>query len=149
MKLQKMTTFILEQSEKINDPEILVRVLVKYAMFLERPLTLGMFVPCDEDGNVLEEPHPEKYFDINKPSDKFTNEDKKGLDLYSSALMFYDAAKKNVLFSDLEIEKRLGSIHVLRYGNTVFFSNWKNISVDQIVKHRIEFTESAIKYLGL
>ena len=28
----------------------------KYAHFLNQPLTLGMFVPCDEDGNVLEEP---------------------------------------------------------------------------------------------
>ena len=27
----------------------------KYANFLKQPLTLGMFVPCDDDGNVLED----------------------------------------------------------------------------------------------
>jgi len=27
-----------------------------YAKFLKQPLTLGMFVPCDDEGNVLEEP---------------------------------------------------------------------------------------------
>ena len=29
---------------------------VKYANFLQQPLTLGMFVPCGEDGKVLECP---------------------------------------------------------------------------------------------
>lgn len=28
----------------------------KYKDFITQPLTKGMFVPCDEDGNVLEEP---------------------------------------------------------------------------------------------
>jgi len=115
----------------------------KYDEFLEQPLTLGMFVPCDLDGNVLEEPKPEDYFDVNKPSDQFNEEDKKGLNAYSSKLMFYDDAKKNLLFKGCEIEKRRGTIHVLKHGNTVFFSNWKNISIEQIVKHRIELTETA------
>tara|TARA_R110000772_G_C13215638_1_gene431354 strand:+ start:492 stop:905 length:414 start_codon:yes stop_codon:yes gene_type:complete len=29
---------------------------VNYANFLNQPLTLGMFVPCDLEGNVLKEP---------------------------------------------------------------------------------------------
>ena len=28
----------------------------KYARFLKQPLELGIFVPCDEDGSVLEQP---------------------------------------------------------------------------------------------
>jgi len=30
--------------------------VVKYTDFITQPLTKGMFVPCDEDGNVLEKP---------------------------------------------------------------------------------------------
>jgi len=33
-----------------------LRAIVKYAKFLIQPLTLGMFVPCDDDGNFLKEP---------------------------------------------------------------------------------------------
>ena len=32
------------------------RQIFKYAKFLKKPLKLEMFVPCDEDGNILEEP---------------------------------------------------------------------------------------------
>lgn len=55
-KLISSTKFILEQSKLINDSEILSRLLISYAYFLKQTLTLGMFVPCDADGNVLEEP---------------------------------------------------------------------------------------------
>ena len=35
---------------------------INYANFLKQPLTLGMFIPCDLDGNVLEEPFNYEYF---------------------------------------------------------------------------------------
>lgn len=46
MKLISMTDFVLEQR---GDN-------LKYAQFLKQSLNLGMFVPCDLEGNVLQDP---------------------------------------------------------------------------------------------
>ena len=54
---------------------------------LKQPLTLGQFVPCDEDGNVLEEP----------------NNDFRGHENYSKRLDIYNEAKSRVLFEGFEI----------------------------------------------
>lgn len=42
-----MTDFVLTQ-DSVN--------IFRYANFLKTPLQIGHFVPCDEDGNILEEP---------------------------------------------------------------------------------------------
>jgi hypothetical protein len=57
-KLISMTDFVLEKNkaeEVTRESYIECR---NYANFLKQPLTLGMFVPCDENGNVLEEKKP-------------------------------------------------------------------------------------------
>lgn len=36
--------------------------IFNYARFLKKPLQLGMFVPCDLEGNVLEEPEMDMFF---------------------------------------------------------------------------------------
>jgi hypothetical protein len=55
--LTSMTDFVLEQIElnnkKINDDSRTLDIIDNYAQFLKTPLSLGMFIPCDEDGNVL------------------------------------------------------------------------------------------------
>lgn len=54
MKLISMTDFVLEHPAT-TDYEWQLSKHLKYANFLKQPLTLGMFVPTDEDGNVLED----------------------------------------------------------------------------------------------
>ena len=58
MKLISMTVFVLEQSKRIMNVEITHleshNQIVNYANFLKQPLKLEMFVPCDDNGNVLE-----------------------------------------------------------------------------------------------
>ena len=34
-----------------------LRIIENYAKFLKQPLKLEMFVPCDDDGNILENPY--------------------------------------------------------------------------------------------
>lgn len=59
MKLISMTDFVLEQNNKMfvltSDRTYTFQeygqVVISYARFLKKPLTLGMFVSCDEDGN--------------------------------------------------------------------------------------------------
>lgn len=76
-KLISMTDFVLADMYSIEG-------MVKYANFLKQTLTLGMFVPCDLDGNVLEDPRPLKAFDeINE---------------YEDRLDEYELAKSKVIF---------------------------------------------------
>ena len=65
MKLISMTDFVLEQKEKLKNSEqgfniekydFIINVC-NYAKFLKQPLEQFMFVPCDENGNVLEKPN--------------------------------------------------------------------------------------------
>lgn len=56
-KLISMTDFVLELFKKWDrseiDSESYTQISERYAKFLKRLLELGMFVPCDENGNVL------------------------------------------------------------------------------------------------
>lgn len=56
-KLIPMTDFVIEYyaNEGYADLQTL-RLMKNYASFLRKPLTLGMLVPLDTDGNVLKEP---------------------------------------------------------------------------------------------
>ena len=49
-----MTDFVLEQYVSTKNPTLFEETVHNYANFLRQPLTLRMFVPCDDDGNVLE-----------------------------------------------------------------------------------------------
>ena len=64
--LVPMTDFVLEQLNEQNSITKPMREvfnsLEKYATFLRQPLKLEMFVPCDEEGNVLEEPKIEEEY---------------------------------------------------------------------------------------
>lgn len=62
MKLISMRDFVLEQYEikfqfRYKAKQTSNRI-ENYAIFLKQPLELWMFVPCDEDGNVMEVPQP-------------------------------------------------------------------------------------------
>jgi hypothetical protein len=56
MQLISMTDFVLEQVNPKNTDSQFCEKIIYYANFLKQPLKLEMFVPCDEDSNVLEEP---------------------------------------------------------------------------------------------
>lgn len=82
--LHPMTDFVLAQEESSTldksqidfyDEELgKLQVIRSYAKFLKQPLTLSMFVPCDEEGNILEEPeriHFSTQFDFKAELDVF------------------------------------------------------------------------------
>lgn len=56
MKLISMTDFVFEigNKDETTHRENLVHIY-NYAIFLKQPLKLEMFVPCDENGNILED----------------------------------------------------------------------------------------------
>ena len=111
-----MTDFVLEQLNEQNSRTKPMREvfnsLEKYAKFLKQPLKLEMFVPCDEEGNILEEPKIENYtqeelehsvmgcdyLDYNKAKEKVLFEDFKIYD-YKLNTFFY-LSKKKILSYD-------------------------------------------------
>ena len=53
MKLISMTDFVISLWDKDITTEDFAQTTIKYATFLKQPLKLEMFIPCDEDGNIL------------------------------------------------------------------------------------------------
>ena len=86
MKLIKMTDFVLQNYEKNDNYQNIADECLLYANFLKQPLTLGMFIPCDENGNVLEDP------EFHEPN----NENEIGD--YDELRYQYQEAKSKVIF---------------------------------------------------
>ena len=147
MKLMSMTDFVLEQNKIGMEIQSLTHqqsdrarrfyLISKYAKFLKQPLTLGMFVTCDDKGNVLNE----KLCDFNK----------------------YQQAKERVFFDGMS-KMKLTSLYgekVIKYGKDINFNNesifeirnnevkmfYENI--ESIIHFDLTLTETAIKQIGL
>jgi hypothetical protein len=98
MKLIPMTDFVLEQYEqfkKDGNPQRIVTIS-RYANFLKQPLSLDMFVPCDDEGNFLTEPKENDY----KDETGFVN------NAYFIELHDYSKAKERILIDNVIVEKR-------------------------------------------
>ncbi len=85
-----MTDFVNQIGNMENYPghEKALSWIYNYATFLKQPLRLEMFVPCDDNGNVLEEP----------TRDNFLTHGICRTDDFTKALKEYKKAKEKVLF---------------------------------------------------
>ena len=121
-KLIKMTDFVLEveknsytETEKYNIIEWQTKCdsfdkIVNYTKFLKQPLSKGMFVPCDEDGNVLENPFA---------CDKDSGSEKEFLQIK------YNNAKEKVIFKGFWLDKT-EKIQLLTNGKVFIFFAFRN-----------------------
>jgi len=102
MKLISISDFVLdhfELLENIPTQEEAIRhinTVKRYVEFLKQSLKLEMFVPCDEDGNVLEK--PENYIEGYD-------------DAYNDEIYNYLRAKEKVLFKGFKIDKNGYLVH--------------------------------------
>ena len=88
-----MTDFVLKYySDETMDELQILDSINNYANFLKQPLKLEMFVPCDEDGNVLEEPKIEEEY-----VDEHTTQ------IFAQYQYDLDKAKEKVLFDGFKI----------------------------------------------
>lgn len=71
-----------------------------YDAFLERKLSIGMLIPCDLEGNVLEEPTQEKYgwYSASSPEEQSGWMFEEGESKYYEAIKKWEEALENVLF---------------------------------------------------
>lgn len=105
MKLISMVDFVLKSENNFNKGEIgfkeFTNIICNYANFLKQPLKLGMFVPCDENDNILEYISKPKlwedYLDAPECLDGYFGVD----DCYKYEN--YLKAKENVIFEGLKV----------------------------------------------
>jgi hypothetical protein len=118
-----MTDFVLEHS--MSNKTILNRYsrINNYAKFLKQPLELWMFIPCDENGNVLEY----KFIDDEYHVENRINDTK-----YDE----YQQAKERCYFNKCNLRD---SQEIVEYLETI----------EDLVKYNLQLTPTAIKQLGL
>lgn len=121
--------------------------ILNYSDFLKQPLTLGMFVPCDFEGNVLE-PINEEY-----PNNVE----------YFEEIKAYDEAKDRVLFEGFKcikwehggdsysVRKNHGTykeVQVCYYKDIPDYFVWSFETVEQLCSKDLELTPTALKQIG-
>ena len=129
-----MTDFVLEQLNEQNSRTKPMREvfnsLEKYAKFLKQPLKLEMFVPCDEDGNILKE--PKRWEDYLQYPDSFDG-NKEWDELYD-----YQQAKEKILFVfkphfDILVIKH----HILQGRNIEYLANFGSMQLTKTALNAI------------
>ena len=146
MRLVSMTDFVLENAKQPYVEGTKYKDLVNYAKFLKQPLKLEMFVPCDEDGDILDEP---EYYEL-RLLYMMTE--------YNDEVYTYYQAKVKVLFEGFEIDKNLYLVYkneisigrFISYENGskfLFRDNFKTI--EDLVEFGFKLTENTIKQIGL
>ena len=132
-----MTDFVLELWDDKLMSEIGL-LAVNYAQFLKTPLKLEMFVPCDEEGDILEEP---------------TNYEKRLLNMmteYNDEVYTYYQAKAKVLFEGFEYDKENDWVTYNEFAR-FFVSELQNGKVEdlfKLIKDEITLTETSKKEIG-
>lgn len=89
-KLISMVDYILHSDRFKEDSDTAIFKATNYANFLSQPLTLSMFVPVDDDGNLLSPPIER----LVSPGD---------YKMRDSEVTEYTKAKERVLFEGFEI----------------------------------------------
>ena len=135
-KIISMTDFVLEQNKEVKSQTEQSRAFYhcyNYANFLKQPLELWMFVPCDEDMNVLEEP-----VQNNTKYDIWISNDEVDCDyrLYDDDCLGYQQAKERCLFVWVEGFDYEGICEM--------FTDLENI-----IDFDFKLTQTAIKQIGL
>ena len=134
MKLISMTDFVLEQVKNAKYEEFhqvnetFVNKVINYAKFLKQPLKLWMFVPCDENSNVLE--HPKNYHK------NIVIDELKRIDNYNYLVKEYQQAKERCLlegFSEKDAK----------------FVLFANETIEDLCEFNLQLTKTAIKQLEI
>ena len=128
--LISMTDFVLEQGNPSNTDSQFADKVMSYANFLLQPLELFMFVPCDEEGNVLEEP---KECEAITPT------------IYESEWHKWNESKERCLFFSQHGENEMFDPCLAK----VYLDEFTNIEQLSNEIRGIQLTATALKKIGL
>ncbi len=146
MRLISMTNFVLSQKTpdwlELCEFEENSYKIYNYAKFLSQPLEFYMFIPCDKDGNILEEP----------------NENISNLGYKKQ----YQQAKDRCLFYGFKIVSRnfrgISYKFIQNKDAYIGFSEqltnkWEKVNdynkIEDLVFYNLPLTKNAIKIIGL
>jgi len=133
-RLISMTDFVLDQKSKFNTETL--QKIFNYASFLKQPLKLEMFVPCDDEGNILEE------------ETIYSKEESCVFD--SDAFDKYQKAKEKVLFEGDFTLKEHGENKVVYLNENSFYTSWnKSKTIENLLYLNLTLTQNAIKQFKL
>lgn len=144
MKLQSMTSYVKEQRNKYRNDEY-SELVYSYANFLSLNLDKWMFIPCDDDGNVLEEP------EIYKITAN-TGKSKEELEFIEAKLRvvfegFTVLSENQVMNENLCITFCSNNTVILDVKNDLI--SYSISHIEDIVKYNLTITEQAVKTYGL
>ena len=142
-KLISMTDYVLLNQRYKEDSDTALFQISNYAQLLKQPLKLGMFVPCDEDGNVLKEPEEnDTIYDIEVERDIYECD----YNRFDSDVFLYKQAKNRVYFEGFQFydEGNLGN-GVFTFNNDFIECKKK---VEKMVKFELILTKSISEILG-
>lgn len=162
MKLISMTDFVLQQEVKLKgvvkrDSDF--NLIVNYANFLKQPLTLGMFVPCDEEGAVLDYPkwhnnyikdlfnfYKTGGFGIPHPT---SETDKKAREAKEYCKQ-YQQAKERVFFRGCTSSLIKDYYLVKDDNDNNLWASWNEYkTIEDLIQYNLTLTQTAIKQIGL
>ena len=113
----------------------------KFDAFLKQPLKLEMFIPCDNEGNVIKPPTEKDKIDLG--GGFATIEERQELEDWEND---YQKAQEKVLFKGFEYIN--GNIYL--NGNLFFlYKTESSISLEIYTSENLELTENAIKKLEI
>lgn len=126
-----------------------------YDEFLKQSLNIGMLVPCDDEGRVLEHP----IYTTNHSDECYCKECEEETKRFSDLQEKYEKAKEKVLFEGFEFKEYERMICFEKKGIEIFIYN-KNyqtfsaprgriITIEDLIMYEFELTESAVKQIGL
>lgn len=116
-------------------------IRTNFDKFLKQHLKLEMFVPCDEDGEILDEP---KDYEQRLPNI---------MTEYNDEIYRYKKAKEKVLVEGIEFRTN-GGVNFLTINEDTFAFHdfnikFKDLTVEFLVEYNLQLTENAIKQIGL
>jgi hypothetical protein len=140
-----MTDFVVEMREnKVKDNIERFWACERYAKFLKQPLELWMFVPCDDNGNVLE-----------KPKNLIWQKDDvcimaNGVIINNNEYInILHKAKERCLFEGFEFEKQKDYYIITLNGNGLWVSWNKSKKIENLIEFNLQLTPTALKEIGL
>lgn len=143
MKLISMVEFInkIGNSTLHESCEKDLAKIYNYCAFLKQPLQLGFFIPCDKDGNILENQSCNKSC---SPSD-FSENGKCGNNGCYNLSKKYEQAKERVIFNDCKLLDDRDDCYIVS-GNSYLFKVYKNSEkIEDLIPYNLTITENAIK----
>lgn len=126
-KLISMTDFVVSDKVKSQLEYVDAYKLIRnYAHFLKQPLELWMFVPCDENENILEEPKLFKSEDCEEQNKTITD----------IRFKQYQQAKERCLFEGFSEKDAKIAL-------------FANETTEDLIEFNLTLTQTAIKQIGL